>query len=291
MPSPPNPLHFFCSLVREHLNQWTNFEKTFPRLHSQAAPRHRFQVQRRNQLQLPPRPQVPLRNGLQGLAAHGRVDPPYLQRCQRRKAWPKDLGPEPAAAQGEARRRWREREAMVMHGCGRGVAEANGWRVESAMSGDGNGKGELPDGRIPTASLRRLLDFLQGHWDTAEEQIHPVATFSWHQNMGNCWDRLEFAGICNQQSMNSGVHYLQTHPCRNRWNFKTWGTEDVFCFVVLAGTHSTLGSDVEFWPMAILGINGKKWGMTGKSLSIMYLEWLWKIWAHGNPQKDTKVKS
>jgi hypothetical protein len=48
-----------------------------------------------------------------------------------------------------------------------------------------------PDGLIPTASLRRLLDFLQGHWDTAEEQIHPVATFSWHQNM----DRMEIAGI------------------------------------------------------------------------------------------------
>ena len=41
-----------------------------------------------------------------------------------------------------------------------------------------------PDGLIPTASLRRLLDFLQGHRDAAEEQIHPVATVSWHQNMG-----------------------------------------------------------------------------------------------------------
>ena len=65
------------------------------------------------------------------------------------------------------------------------------------MSGDGNGKGELPKwsdpncGLIPTASLRRLLDFLQGHRDTAEEQIHPVATFSWHQNM----DRMEITGI------------------------------------------------------------------------------------------------
>jgi len=66
----------------------------------------------------------------------------------------------------------------------------------------------------------------------------------------------------------------------------------VFCFVVLAGTHSTLGSGVEFWPMAILGIlTEKNWGMTGTSLSIMYLEWLWRIWAHSNPQKDTKVTS
>ena len=59
----------------------------------------------------------------------------------------------------------------------------------------------------------RLLDFLQGHGDTAEEQIHPVATFSWHQimdRMGVDWIEWEFAGIHNQQSMNSGVPYLQT---------------------------------------------------------------------------------
>ena len=145
----PNPLHFFCSLVREHLNQWSNFKKTFPRLHSQAAPWHRFQVQRWNQLQLPPRPQVLLRDGLQGLAAHGRVDPPYLQRCQRRKAWPKDLGPEPAAAQGEAQQ---GSEAATVEGTG-GHGDARVWqgcgwgkwlKSGSAMSGDGNGKGELP---------------------------------------------------------------------------------------------------------------------------------------------------
>ena len=101
-PSPKLPFNVLSiCLVGLLLNQIKLAKKT---LHNQAAPWHSLQVQCRNQLQLPPRRKLALRDGLQGPAAHRRVDPRHLRRCQRRgRARPEDLGPEPlAAAQGEA---------------------------------------------------------------------------------------------------------------------------------------------------------------------------------------------
>ena len=85
-------------------------------LDNRATPRHRSQVQCRNQLQLLPWPQLALCQGLQGPAAHRRVDPRHLRRRQRRRgrARPEDLGLEPAA-QGEAQQ---QGDAAAVKGTG-----------------------------------------------------------------------------------------------------------------------------------------------------------------------------